>query len=183
MNRSQMAKFRQARLLVLLLGSLSVAMPADSQNRYMGASDYLQIAFSGDEPSASTLWVNSEIRESAEASLGYRITPLRVRYWKRDDRTAWILDEIGKERPITIGVVVENGTASLVRVLEFRESRGWEIRYPFFTDQFEDVGLDSQQRLDQNIDSITGATLSVDAVTRVVRLALFLHQQTTETHG
>jgi hypothetical protein len=35
------------------------------------------------------------------------------------------LDEIGKELPITIGVAVESGAIHNVRVLEFRESRGY----------------------------------------------------------
>jgi Na+-translocating ferredoxin:NAD+ oxidoreductase RnfG subunit len=61
-------------------------------------------------------------------------------------------------------------------VLEFRESRGWEVRYPFFTDQFVEAKLDQNERLDRNIDGITGATLSVNAVTRIARIALFLHE-------
>ena len=108
---------------------------------------------------------------------------LRVRYWHRDRRTAWILDEIGKERPITVGIVVEDDAASMVRVLEFRESRGWEVRYHFFTDQFNDVRLDRGDELDRQIDGITGATLSVNAVTRAVRLALFLYRHTGVANG
>ncbi len=60
-------------------------------------------------------------------------------------------------------------------MLEFRESRGWEVRYPFFTRQFEDARLNGKDRLDRDIDSITGATLSVHAVTRVARVALIMH--------
>ncbi len=149
----------------------------------METADYLRAAFSNGEPTPDTLWVTPELRQSVEAALGYGIASLRVRYWHRDRRTAWILDEIGKEQPITVGVVVENDTASMVRVLEFRESRGWEVRYPFFTDQFNDARLDARVEIDPQIDSITGATLSVDAVIRVVRLALFLYRYTSEANG
>ena len=75
-------------------------------------------------------------------------------------------------------MVVEDDTASMVRILEFRETRGWEVRYPFFTDQFDEVSLDTRGEIDGQIDSITGATLSVEAVNRVVRLALFLYRFT-----
>ena len=92
-------------------------------------------------------------------------------------RSAWILDEIGKELPITIGVAVADGAIDNVRVLEFRESRGWEVRYPFFTDQFSNARLGSGQRLDRKIDGISGATLSVRAVTRIASIALLLHDQ------
>ncbi len=62
-------------------------------------------------------------------------------------------------------------------MLEFRESRGWEVRYPFFTDQYHGAGLAEHGAIDRRIDGITGATLSVAAVNRVVRLALMLDEQ------
>ena len=105
-----------------------------------------------------------------------------MRYWQGGEKTAWILDEIGKEKPITIGVLVQDNAVDSVRVLEFREIRGWEVRYPFFTDQFNGArfvnGAQRQgQVLNRQIDGITGATLSVGAVTRVVEVALYLNEQ------
>ena len=41
---------------------------------------------------------------------------------------AWILEEIGKSKPITMGFVVNAGAIEITRVLVFRESRGWEIQ-------------------------------------------------------
>ncbi len=64
-----------------------------------------------------------------------------------------------------------------VEVLAFRESRGWEIRYPFFTSQFSGLTLAPDGYLSQSVDGITGATLSVRAVERVARLALWLDAQ------
>jgi hypothetical protein len=60
-------------------------------------------------------------------------------------------------------------------VLIFRESRGWEVRHDFFTDQFKGVTLNDDRELDLPIDNISGATLSVRALTRLARLALYLH--------
>ena len=108
--------------------------------------------------------------------LGHDFKSLRVRYWYDGAKSAWVLDEVGKEMPITIGVSVAAGAIDNVRVLEFRESRGWEVRYPFFTDQFIEARLGPNERLDRNIDGITGATLSVNAVTRIARIALLLHE-------
>ncbi len=101
---------------------------------------------------------------------------LRLRYWGRDGRTAWILDEIGKEEPITTGIVVNGRAIEEVKVLIFRESRGWEVRHPFFTDQFKGARLGHDDQLDRHIDGISGATLSVRALKRLARVALFLHQ-------
>ena len=174
---------RTVRYACLLVGCLGLTTLASGQGRYLETADYLRAAFPNGEPMPSTFWVTSELRQSAEDTLGYGIASLRVRYWHRDRRTAWILDEIGKEKPITVGVVVEDNAASMVRVLEFRESRGWEVRYPFFTDQYNDARLDARDQIDRRIDGITGATLSVNAVTRVVRLALFLYRYAGAADG
>ena len=103
--------------------------------------------------------------------------PRRIRYWDDGTRSAWILEEIGKVKPITTGYVVNSGKIERVAVLIYRESRGWEVRHKFFTDQFIGATVDGDYRLDRNIDGISGATLSVDALTRLGRLALYLAEE------
>ena len=159
-----------------------VSGPAPAQGVYMEPEAFLLAAFPDGEATAKTLWITDELRGPVEALLGHRFNALRVRYWAHGDSTAWILDEIGKEKPITIGVIVRGDAVDTVRVLEFREIRGWEVRYPFFTDQFNGarfVNSDTRdgRRLDRQIDGITGATLSVGAVTRVVEVVLYLNGQ------
>ena len=106
----------------------------------------------------------------------------RIIYWADESRSAWILEEIGKVKPITTGYVVNRGKIERVAVLIYRESRGWEVRHKFFTDQFIGATVDGDYRLDRGIDGISGATLSVDALTRLGRLALYLAEEiNTET--
>jgi hypothetical protein len=148
-------------------------MPAVAET-YVSRDEFLAAAFSNQEPEQKMLWLDSAQRDTIKEILGHPYRGLRIRYWAADDRRAWILDEIGKEAPITIGVVAEDGQVMGVTVLEFRESRGGEVRYDFFTHQFLGAGLTSDLQLDQNIDGITGATLSVRAVIDVTELALYL---------
>jgi uncharacterized protein with FMN-binding domain len=75
-----------------------------------------------------------------------------------------------------VGIVVSDNRIERISVLVFRETRGYEVRYPFFTRQFENAALTPALDLDQHIDGITGATLSVNAVSRLARLALLLHK-------
>ena len=164
-------------LLLLLATGPAIAGPGGEAGRYLEADEYLQSVFPADMPEAKTLWVTGDVRDAVEHMLDHRFASLRVRYWYDGARSAWILDEIGKELPITIGVAVADGAIDNVRVLEFRESRGWEVRYPFFTDQFSNARLGSDQRLDRKIDGISGATLSVRAVTRIASIVLLLHDQ------
>jgi len=157
-------------LALLFVTSLAFAGPAGEAGRYIGTDEYLTNVFSDEVPAASTLWIAGELRDDVERMLGHRFASLRVRYWFDGDRSAWVLDEIGKELPITIGVSVANGAVENVRVLEFRESRGWEVRYPFFTAQFVDARLGSDERLDRRIDGgLRRAALRESALPRVPR--------------
>ncbi|HSG64738.1 MAG TPA: FMN-binding protein [Gammaproteobacteria bacterium] len=151
--------------------------------RYVGADEFLYGAFSGDVPASAVLWVDKALRDAIENTLGHRFDALRVRYWRDDARSAWILNEIGKEQPITIGVIVADGAIETVRVLEFREARGWEVRYPFFTDQFAGVRLADSRRIERANYGINRATRSVAAVTRAAKLALILHARTEPPHS
>lgn len=165
-------------LIFIALLATSVAAPEErTAGRYLNRDEFLAAAFTGSAPEQGTLWMTEGLREGIEAVLGHRFAMLRVRYWYDGDTTAWILDEIGKEEPITIGVTVTGDAVEMVRVLEFRESRGFEIRYPFFTDQFDGARLRDDRTIDKHIDGITGATLSVRAVNSVVKMALMLHEE------
>jgi hypothetical protein len=70
--------------------------------------------------------------------------------------------------------VVSAGRVERVRVLIFRESRGAEVHRSAFTRQYENASLGEDHSLDRSIDGITGATLSVWALNRQVKLALLL---------
>ena len=104
---------------------------------------------------------------------------MRIRYWQLGNRTAWILEEIGKVKPITTGFLIEDNTMLQMQVCIYRESHGWEVRYPFFTDQFQGLQRDTETALNKKIDGISGATMSV-ALTRLSKLALF-HREVTGT--
>ena len=65
-------------------------------------------------------------------------------------------------------------------VLTFRESRGYEIRYPRFTGQFRDMSLNKDFELARHVDNITGATLSVNAVKKMARLVIYLDTLLTQ---
>ena len=108
---------------------------------------------------------------------------MRIKYWREGGRTAWILEEIGKYEPITAGFIVDSGKLAEIRILIYRESHGWEVRYPFFTDQFRGLELNENRRLTGPIDGISGATLSVSSITRLAALALFLDARVAADAG
>ncbi|MGD2138684.1 MAG: FMN-binding protein [Gammaproteobacteria bacterium] len=170
------------RIRLLTFLALLAATRIGAAENYQTADAFLQEVFAAAPPSPQVLWLKGDIRETAAAILGHPYPGLRIRYWESAGRTAWILEEIGKEKPITVGMVIGPAGMELLRVLEFRESRGWEVRYPFFTDQFDGAGLTPDRQLDRAIDGISGATLSVRALKKLARLALYLNQQTQAAH-
>jgi hypothetical protein len=159
--------------VLILLGTTSRA----EAEIFQTPDDYVAEMFAGSAPDARALWIKPELRAQLAEILGHN-PGLRMRYWQRgDQRTLWVLDEIGKDHPITAGVVINDGAIEDIRVLIFRESRGWEVKYAFFTRQFLSARLDAQD-LTRNIDGITGATLSVRAMKRMAQAALLLHEHT-----
>ena len=165
--------------LLLIMILFLVAHALASPDVYQTPPEFIKAAFKGEPPAPQKLWITKELRERATDILRHAPTALRYSYWKRQHRTVWVLDEIGKEQPITAGFVIDDGKVTAVRVLIFRETRGWEVRYPFFTDQFAGIMLDSDTVLSRKIDGISGATLSVNALVKLTRLALLFDQQVT----
>lgn len=168
---------RQWRPWILFFLALFSAVPAFARGEYEQPDVFVRNAFNGKPPAAKMLWLDAAMQKRAAEILGHPYSALRVRYWGVPGRTAWVLDEIGKDEPITVGIIVNRGKLELVKVLIFRESRGDEVRHPFFTDQFTGARLSDGHVLDKPIDGISGATLSVRALNKLARLALYFHSQ------
>lgn len=173
--------FKIRKIIAALLACICLTLPLQAGASSDYTREFLAKAFGTQSPTPQLLWLDKTLKARAETILKHNFRGLRVRYWISDTRTAWILDEIGKELPISIGVVIANDKIQDISVLAFRESRGGEIRYPFFTNQFLGSQLSEELTLDKNIDGITGATLSVRAMTRIATLALLFHNQVTTT--
>jgi len=173
MNKSM---FRSVGVLVTAL--LFAGMAHAQRGQFLSAEQYRDQIFTEALP-YQALWINKEQRAQIENILGHSFRSLRIRYWGRGQQSAWIFEEIGKELPITVGVSIEGEQIVDVSILEYRESRGGEVRYPFFTSQFKGLALQAKEErfsLSGHIDGITGATLSVKALKKVATLALFCHQ-------
>lgn len=160
----------------LLVIFLSLSFSLDAKGVYLTVDDFVAETFAEALPVKKTLWLKGDIKQGLKKIFSRETVGTRQRYWLYGDKTAWIFNEIGKELPITIAVVVEADKIQSIKVLEYRESRGAEVRHDFFTQQFYQAKLDKKNRLDRSIDGISGATLSVWSMQRVARAALLLHK-------
>lgn len=134
---------------------------------------FLNAALENVDAAKQTLWLDRDAQKGAKKILRHKFGKLRATYWQENTRTVWVLQEIGKYKPISVGIVVDDGVISTVKVLAYRESHGWEVKKDFFTRQFIGSKLTNKKKLDQNVDGISGATLSVRALKKLARLALY----------
>jgi len=179
MNMARLYKINSINLVTKLLGIIlfMIAFSVDARGVYQTDKDFLSEAFNNEIPKSKVVWNKGQIRENISSILGHDYASLRIRYWQDSSQSSWILEEVGKEKPITFGVTIANGKVEYVKVLTYRESRGEEIRYPAFTGQFQQAEI-NDNRLNRQIDGISGATMSVRAMTAVVTLALYLTETT-----
>ncbi|MEO6423535.1 MAG: FMN-binding protein [Candidatus Nitrotoga sp.] len=161
--------------LTFFIAFLLMMLPCLAQSVehvYQQPEDFIKELFKV-KPKVKLLTLTKDMQTEVSSILGHAPRKLRQRYWSEDARTLWILEEIGKVDPITAGFVVKNGRIEQAKVLIYREHRGMEVRFPAFLKQFTGASLSNGNSLDRKIDGITGATLSVHAMERMARTALY----------
>jgi hypothetical protein len=163
-----------ARTLLFAVLLLAPIVPPAFAQTFQEPDAFLAETFSQNVPTPQILDITSDMQREIGRILRHSYRAQRLRYWSDGARTVWILEEIGRYRPITVGFVVSGGAIDTIRVLIYRESHGWEVRHDFFTNQFKGLTLDEQSNLSGRIDGISGATLSVNALRNLARFALYL---------
>jgi FMN-binding protein len=126
------------------------------------------------------------------AELSARLDPYSAPTAPVDAQPAWaatrggvllghvLVDEvIGKQELITyaVGIAADGGLRG-VEILDYRETRGGEVRDPRWRAQFIGKHHGAPLTLDGDIQNISGATLSCRHVTQGVRRLLALHALT-----
>ena len=162
---------------LLVLVSCTLPLLLQAATVYESQTEFLDRAFRGSPPEPEVIWLSGDKKSTVGQILGHDYPALRLRYWCEAGRSAWVLEEVGKEQPITVGIIIDADHIKNLRVLTYRENRGGEVATASFTDQFNQLMLDEDNQLNEHIDGISGATLSVYALTRLAELALYLHEQ------
>lgn len=175
-------------LLGFLLGA-SLIFPAQSfaeeekkfdMQVYLTKKAALDMAFPGaDAIDKERKWLTDEQKTGIEKISLVKISENRFNFYvgkKNSKPMGYMLIDhiIGKSFPITFMTVLNvDGTVRDVEILVYREPRGWEVRFPSFMSQF--FGMNAQSDF-RNINSITGATLSVRAIIKGVKKTVAAYQ-------
>jgi Na+-translocating ferredoxin:NAD+ oxidoreductase RnfG subunit len=163
---------------VVVVAALASAASAET---LLTQEQALKVVFPKSESiKAETKALTPEQRKMLEENTGLRFPetdyPTFVASSKgQPDGYAVILNEIGKHENITFIVGVSpSGKVIEVAVMEYRESRGGEVKEQRFLSQFRGKQSSDPIRVNQDIVNYTGATLSSYAISRGVRRALAL---------
>jgi Na+-translocating ferredoxin:NAD+ oxidoreductase RnfG subunit len=168
--------------VVLMAFTFGSTLPAASEDErkeevYLTKKEAFALAFpDADQIKKEKKWLTETEREAVGKILGEKYKERRVTYYFGMDKEGQpigamvIGNEIGRSYPITFMVVIDpDGTVKDVEVMVYREPHGWEVRFESFLSQF--FGRNGGDPFD-NINNITGATLSVRSMTKGVKKAV-----------
>ncbi|MDH3257607.1 MAG: FMN-binding protein [Nitrospinota bacterium] len=175
---------RAATLTGILISLLTFSVGAEEEEEYveqmfLTKQEALKVAFPGvKKVKKKKVWLTDGQTAAIKKILGDQIKYNERRvthYFGLDEENkpvgAMVIgNEIGRSYPITFMVVLNtDGTVKDVEIMVYREPHGWEVRFESFMSQFFGRGADDPFN---NINNITGATLSVRSMTKGVKKAV-----------
>lgn len=165
----------------LAVAGLSARRAVAQARVYLTESQALQVVFQKSRNVRSEeKTLTAEQKNTVEQKLRYRLATDTYKIYIGEtsgaaDGYAMILNEIGKEEPITFIVgVTPQFRVKTVALMVFRESRGWEVEDSRFTGQFRGKSPKDAVQLNADIIGVTGATLSSRAFCKGVKKTLVL---------
>ena len=137
-------------------------------------------------PDASAFVAHPVRLTDAQKSVVEKAAKVRMRFpeqpvWQvmADGKPAgwFVLDEVyGKHEFITYAVALDaSGAVRGVEILDYCETHGGEIRNPKWRAQFNGARHGAALKLDEDIQNISGATLSCKHIAEGVRRVLAIH--------
>lgn len=161
---------------LILLALLSFGGPAAAETVFLTPKEALKVFFQNSEQVVSEKKeITGDLKGKIEKSLGYSLSREGVTFYLGKtkghvDGYALIDNEIGKTEPITfMTVMTPQGEVRAVEILVYRESHGGEVKSKRFLKQFESKKQRDPIRVGQDIDNISGATLSARALAKGVK--------------
>jgi hypothetical protein len=169
-----MVKFFTIILSIVLLNNTAIAKLSEAEETF------LKKVFKNNIPEKKRLILKGENKDKVKVIMGDKYKKRLFAYWADENNQAWILNSIGKYKPITAGFIINNCKIKSSHVIKYREQHGYEIKFPAFLLQFTDGEIDSSMKLNVKIDNISGATLSVNSMQRMAKTALLLNKLSNE---
>jgi hypothetical protein len=156
--------------LLLPLAAISTSVYATS---YFTVEQAQQAMFPGETlvPAFVTLSELQLAQISKLAGNDHGAGTLKV--WKAASGWFFVDEVVGKHEFITYALALhEDGSIKQIEIMDYRETRGYEVRTPGWRKQFVGKTLHDPLQLNQDIGNISGATLSCQHITEGVKRLL-----------
>ena len=169
------------RVLPALLAPAAVCAPAFAV-QYLTVEQAQKAIFPEAEGfTRADIALSAEIKRRVEQASGVRVRNTSQAAWRAEAGgrlLGWLfVDEVvGKHEFITyaLGLGADGAVRSL-EIMDYRETHGGQVRGTAWRQQFTGKKLGAPLKLDQDIQNISGATLSCRNVTDGVKRLLALH--------
>lgn len=159
------------RALVTIGSTLAAfALKPVRATEYLSPEEARASMFPGKTFALQLVQINAAQKKAIEAASKTRVRETTLRASRSDDGEWFILDQvIGKHEFIDVAVGLNQfGAVVGIEILTYRESYGDEVRNPRWRSQFRGKDHSTRLSLDENIKSISGATLSCQHITQGV---------------
>ena len=133
--------------------------------------------------SMHTLKLNKKNKQTIQNQAQQIFYKDELYYWKISQNDTTIayafLDNVkGKSMPITFMVILnKEGTIKNTNVIKYREPYGGEVSNNRWLEQFNEKNEKSNYNVGKTIDGITGATISVNSLSKGIKKIVLLYSQ------
>ena len=167
-----------------MLPIAAVVVPALANARInVSVADAQQRLFPGQKLTLSPVLLNDAQREKMRASSSVREPFKGERVWRSADGGWFIVDEVlGKHEMVKYALAIQaNGTIKGIEIMEYVESYGYEVGHESWREQFVGKSGDATLKLNQDIQNISGATLSCKHLTDGVKRLMVMYELALKT--
>jgi Na+-transporting NADH:ubiquinone oxidoreductase subunit NqrC len=156
--------------------AVTIAVPGHAVT-YLTVEQAQQAIFPGAQLTPADVTLTDAQRKAIEKASGVRVRNREEKVWKVAGGGWLIVDQVlGKHEFITYAVGLNgDGSVKQIEIMDYRESYGYEIRDPRWRAQFVGRTSDAKLKLGDDIENISGATLSCRHITDGVRRLLAFH--------
>jgi Na+-translocating ferredoxin:NAD+ oxidoreductase RnfG subunit len=166
----------KAELFFVPMAIVAAATPAHAKV-YLSVEQAQKLLFPGASFQAEPVLLTEAQAQSIEKSSDTNVLSRQVQAWRVSTGGWVVVDQVvGKHEFIPIAVAIDaSGAVKGVEILEYREAYGEAVRDPKWLAQFNNKHNGDRLRLTQDVQNISGATLSAKHITDGIRRVLATH--------
>lgn len=141
---------------------------------YFSVEQAQQAIFPGEKLAAAFVTLSDEQTRQIRKMTDNNLCNKEIKVWKVAGGGWFFVDEVvGKHELITYALALNaDGSIKQIEIMDYRESRGYEVRTPGWRKQFVGKTIKDPLQLNRDIGNISGATLSSKHITDGIKRLL-----------